>query len=146
MAKSHYGEGISGTGLSRGTNAANRVIAQEALSGTSEGEPCGACKYLRRKCSGGCIFAHFGNDQDSSKFEVVDKVFGANNVSNLLSNIPPNYRNDAATTISYEAQARQIDPVYGCVSTILALQQQVLQTISSHVLQLISTFNLILHL
>ncbi|WJX25425.1 LOB domain-containing protein 20 [Trifolium repens] len=53
------------------------------------------------------------------------QVFGASNVSELLSNVSINYRHEAAVTIFYEAQARLSDPVYDCVSTILALQQQV---------------------
>ncbi|KAL3537925.1 hypothetical protein ACH5RR_001291 [Cinchona calisaya] len=88
--------------------------------------PCGACKFLRRKCISGCIFApHFSSDQGAARFAAVHKVFGASNVSKLLLHIPENRRNDAVVTISYEAQARLSDPVYGCVSTILALQQQV---------------------
>ncbi|CAI9102413.1 OLC1v1000678C1 [Oldenlandia corymbosa var. corymbosa] len=88
--------------------------------------PCGACKFLRRKCISGCIFApHFGSDQGAARFAAVHKVFGASNVSKLLLHIPEHRRNDAVVTISYEAQARLSDPVYGCVSTILALQQQV---------------------
>ncbi|KAH0972578.1 hypothetical protein GBA52_024734 [Prunus armeniaca] len=88
--------------------------------------PCGACKFLRRKCISGCIFApHFGSDQGAARFAAVHKVFGASNVSKLLLHIPLNRRQDAVVTISYEAQARLADPVYGCVSTILALQQQV---------------------
>ncbi|GAB4834087.1 LOB domain-containing protein 20 [Ancistrocladus abbreviatus] len=88
--------------------------------------PCGACKFLRRKCVSGCIFApYFGSDQGAAKFAAVHKVFGASNVSKLLLHIPVNRRHDAVVTISYEAQARLSDPVYGCVSTILALQQQV---------------------
>ena len=88
--------------------------------------PCGACKFLRRKCVSGCIFApHFGSDQGAARFAAVHKVFGASNVSKLLLHIPVNRRHDAVVTISYEAQARLSDPVYGCVSTILSLQQQV---------------------
>ncbi|OAY44483.1 LOB domain-containing protein 20 [Manihot esculenta] len=88
--------------------------------------PCGACKFLRRKCISGCIFApHFGSDQGAARFAAVHKVFGASNVSKLLLHIPVNRRHEAVVTISYEAQARLSDPVYGCVSTILALQQQV---------------------
>ncbi|KAL0339908.1 UNVERIFIED_CONTAM: Replication factor C subunit [Sesamum radiatum] len=88
--------------------------------------PCGACKFLRRKCVSGCIFApHFGSDQGAARFAAVHKVFGASNVSKLLMHIPANRRHDAVVTISYEAQARLSDPVYGCVSTIIALQQQV---------------------
>ncbi|KAF5725742.1 hypothetical protein HS088_TW23G00470 [Tripterygium wilfordii] len=87
--------------------------------------PCGACKFLRRKCINGCVFApHFGSDQGAARFAAVHKVFGASNVSKLLLHIPVNRRHDAVVTISYEAQARLSDPVYGCVSTILALQQQ----------------------
>ncbi|KAK9068509.1 hypothetical protein SSX86_012623 [Deinandra increscens subsp. villosa] len=88
--------------------------------------PCGACKFLRRKCVNGCIFApYFGSDQGAARFAAVHKVFGASNVSKLLTHIPVNRRQHAVVTISYEAQARLSDPVYGCVSTVLALQQQV---------------------
>uniref|UniRef100_A0A3Q7EMT8 LOB domain-containing protein n=1 Tax=Solanum lycopersicum TaxID=4081 RepID=A0A3Q7EMT8_SOLLC len=88
--------------------------------------PCGACKFLRRKCINGCVFApYFGSDQGAARFAAVHKVFGASNVSKLLLHIPANRRQDAVVTITYEAQARLSDPVFGCVSTILALQQQV---------------------
>nr|CAB3456591.1 unnamed protein product [Digitaria exilis] len=39
--------------------------------------------------------------------------------------LPDGARSEAAVTISYEAQARLRDPVYGCVAHIFALQQQV---------------------
>ncbi|CAM8971394.1 unnamed protein product [Rhodiola kirilowii] len=97
-----------------------------AAATTTTTPPCGACKFLRRKCSSGCIFApHFGSDQGAARFAAVHKVFGASNVSKLLQHIPMNKRQDTVVTVSYEAQARLSDPVYGCVSTILALQQQV---------------------
>lgn len=104
--------------------------------------PCGACKFLRRKCISGCIFApHFGSDQGAARFAAVHKVFGASNVSKLLLHIPLNRRQDAVVTISYEAQARLADPVFGCVSTILALQQQV----SSYILTILLINYLINH-
>lgn len=112
----------------KGGNVGKRV--GEVASGSPA--PCGACKFLRRKCISGCIFApHFGTDQGAARFAAVHKVFGASNVSKLLLNIPMNRRHDAVVTISYEAQARLSDPVYGCVSTILALQQQVHSSLSS---------------
>ncbi|GFY98041.1 LOB domain-containing protein 20 [Actinidia rufa] len=99
--------------------------ATSAVDATA-GPPCGACKFLRRKCVGGCVFApHFGSDQGAARFAAVHKVFGASNVSKLLLHIPVSRRTDAVMTIWYEAQARLSDPVYGCVSTILDLQQQV---------------------
>ncbi|XP_024381783.1 uncharacterized protein [Physcomitrium patens] len=95
-------------------------------SSMSSGAPCGACKFLRRKCVRGCIFApYFSAEQGAAKFAAVHKVFGASNVAKLLLHIPAPRRNDAVLTISYEAQARLSDPVYGCVATIFALQQQV---------------------
>ncbi|KAI3854930.1 hypothetical protein MKX03_009088 [Papaver bracteatum] len=93
---------------------------------TGFGSPCGACKFLRRKCSRGCVFApYFCHEQGATHFAAIHKVFGASNVSKLLSHVPVGDRCEAAVTISYEAQARIQDPVYGCVSHIFALQQQV---------------------
>ncbi|KAF8394301.1 hypothetical protein HHK36_020508 [Tetracentron sinense] len=93
-------------------------------SGT--GSPCGACKFLRRKCASDCIFApYFCSEQGPARFAAIHKVFGASNVSKLLLHIPVADRCEAVVTIAYEAQARIRDPVYGCVAHIFALQQQV---------------------
>ncbi|KMZ65272.1 putative LOB domain-containing protein [Zostera marina] len=93
---------------------------------TGFGSPCGACKFLRRKCVRGCVFApYFCHEQGATHFAAIHKVFGASNVSKLLSDLPLPDRCEAAVTISYEAQARIQDPIYGCVSHIFALQQQV---------------------
>ena len=90
------------------------------------GSPCGACKFLRRKCASDCIFApYFSSEQGAARFAAIHKVFGASNVSKLLLNVPIHDRCEAVVTIAYEAQARLHDPVYGCVSHIFALQQQV---------------------
>ncbi|XP_042504596.1 LOB domain-containing protein 19-like [Macadamia integrifolia] len=95
-------------------------------NGHGGGGPCGACKFLRRKCVKGCIFApYFDSEQGASHFAAVHKVFGASNVSKLLLSLPVHDRLDAALTICYEALARIKDPVYGCVGHIFALQQQV---------------------
>lgn len=95
-------------------------------SGAISGVPCGACKFLRRKCVNGCIFApHFSSEQGTALFAGVHKVFGASNVSKLLMQLPVHHRQHAVETILYEAQARLTDPVYGCVSVIIGLQQQV---------------------
>ncbi|KAL9245304.1 hypothetical protein vseg_018970 [Gypsophila vaccaria] len=94
--------------------------------GGGGGGPCGACKFLRRKCVMDCIFApYFDSDQGSGHFAAVHKVFGASNVSKLLQHMPVHKRLDAVVTICYEAQARLRDPIYGCVAHIFALQQQV---------------------
>lgn len=97
--------------------------------------PCGACKFLRRKCVAGCIFApYFDSEQGAAHFAAVHKVFGASNVSKLLNHVPEHKRPDAVVCICFEAQSRLRDPVYGCVSHIVSLQQQV---ISIHLFKLI---------
>ncbi|TYJ23650.1 hypothetical protein E1A91_A08G207600v1 [Gossypium mustelinum] len=102
-------------------------MASSSSSSSSSGtaSPCGACRFLRRKCTHDCIFApYFGSEQGPAKFAAIHKVFGASNVSKLLLQIPPHDRPEAVTTIAYEAQARIQDPVYGCVAHIFTLQQQ----------------------
>eukprot|EP00268_Persea_americana_P023209 TRINITY_DN22865_c3_g1_i1.p1 TRINITY_DN22865_c3_g1~~TRINITY_DN22865_c3_g1_i1.p1 ORF type:complete len:110 (+),score=6.16 TRINITY_DN22865_c3_g1_i1:1846-2175(+) len=95
-------------------------------NGSSSSGPCGACKFLRRKCVSGCVFApYFDSEEGAGQFAAVHKVFGASNVSKLLLQIPLHKRLDAVITICYEAQERLRDPVYGCVANLLALQQQV---------------------
>jgi LOB domain-containing protein 16 len=90
------------------------------------GSPCGACKFLRRRCVPECVFApYFSTDQGAARFAAIHKVFGASNASKLLSHLPVADRCEAVVTITYEAQARLRDPVYGCVAQIFALQQQV---------------------
>ncbi|CAN6926916.1 hypothetical protein YC2023_013495 [Brassica napus] len=124
--KSAAGRRTSQHNTTSSLSSGGGAMAAAATTGTGTVSPCGACKFLRRKCVSGCIFApHFGSDQGAARFAAVHKVFGASNVSKLLHHIPVNRRHDAVVTISYEAQARLSDPVYGCVSTILALQQQV---------------------
>ncbi|KAJ9171279.1 hypothetical protein P3X46_014668 [Hevea brasiliensis] len=97
------------------------------MSGANNGGgPCGACKFLRRKCLKGCIFApYFDSDQGTAHFAAVHKVFGASNASKLLLRIPAHKRFDAVVTLCYEALARVRDPVYGCVGHLFTLQQQV---------------------
>ncbi|CAM8980712.1 unnamed protein product [Rhodiola kirilowii] len=96
------------------------------MASATVGSPCGACRFLRRKCAPDCIFApYFCPDQPPETFAAIHRVFGASNLSKLLLNLPSHDRCDAVLTIGYEAQARLTDPVYGCVAHIYTLQQQV---------------------
>ncbi|XP_027351131.1 LOB domain-containing protein 20-like [Abrus precatorius] len=114
---------VGGNGSS---GVARRKALRRAMGAPPSQPPCGACKFLRRKCHGACTFApYFSSDQGPARFAAVHKVFGASNVAKLLLHIPMERRREAVATITYEAQARLADPVYGCVSTVLALQQQV---------------------
>uniref|UniRef100_A0A7N0V479 LOB domain-containing protein n=1 Tax=Kalanchoe fedtschenkoi TaxID=63787 RepID=A0A7N0V479_KALFE len=96
------------------------------MPGQGSSSSCGACKFLRRKCTSECVFApYFSYDEAATHFGAVHKVFGASNVSKLLMHIPVQHRTEAALTISYEAFSRMTDPVFGCVAHIYALHQQI---------------------
>ncbi|XP_054807794.1 protein LATERAL ORGAN BOUNDARIES-like [Prosopis cineraria] len=94
-------------------------------SSSSYNSPCAACKFLRRKCLPGCIFAPYFPPEEPQKFANVHKIFGASNVTKLLNELPPHQREDAVNSLAYEAEARVRDPVYGCVGAITFLQKQV---------------------
>ncbi|KAK6148323.1 hypothetical protein DH2020_019235 [Rehmannia glutinosa] len=94
-------------------------------SSSSYNPPCAACKFLRRKCMRGCIFAPYFPPEEPQKFANVHKIFGASNVAKLLNELLPHQRDDAVNSLAYEAEARVRDPVYGCVSAISFLQRQV---------------------
>ncbi|CAD6232931.1 unnamed protein product [Miscanthus lutarioriparius] len=106
----------------------NSALSPVAPSGTTTpgaGAPCAACKFLRRKCLPGCVFAPYFPPEEPQKFANVHKVFGASNVTKLLNELLPHQREDAVSSLAYEAEARVKDPVYGCVGAISVLQRQV---------------------
>ncbi|KAK9070272.1 hypothetical protein SSX86_010672 [Deinandra increscens subsp. villosa] len=84
-------------------------------SSTHPSAPCAACKFLRRKCIQGCVFSPYFPPEDPIKFTNVHKIFGASNVSKLLSEFAPHQREDVVNSLAYEAEARLKDPIYGCV-------------------------------
>ncbi|KAL1564223.1 LOB domain-containing protein 25 [Salvia divinorum] len=100
-------------------------MAASSSTSSYSNPPCAACKFLRRKCLSGCIFAPYFPPEEPTKFVNVHKIFGASNVSKLLNEIPAYQREDAVNSLSYEAEARLKDPVYGCVGAITILQRQV---------------------
>ncbi|XVF11136.1 hypothetical protein REPUB_Repub08aG0000100 [Reevesia pubescens] len=94
-------------------------------SSSSYYSPCAGCKFLRKKCMPGCIFAPYFPPEEPQKFANVHKIFGASNVTKLLNELLPHQREDAVNSLAYEAEARVRDPVYGCVGAISFLQRQV---------------------
>uniref|UniRef100_A0A0A9DMU9 LOB domain-containing protein n=1 Tax=Arundo donax TaxID=35708 RepID=A0A0A9DMU9_ARUDO len=110
------------------SSTTNSAVSPGAASGTTTpgaGAPCAACKFLRRKCLPGCVFAPYFPPEEPQKFANVHKVFGASNVTKLLNELLPHQREDAVSSLAYEAEARVKDPVYGCVGAISVLQRQV---------------------
>ncbi|XP_047340311.1 LOB domain-containing protein 18-like [Impatiens glandulifera] len=98
-----------------------------SINTNSKIRACGACKFLGKRCLDECIFApYFDSDEGTAIFESVHKIFGANNISKLLTNIPIEKRANIVFTVCLEAEARLRDPVYGCMSEIYALQNQII--------------------
>ncbi|KAL0917965.1 hypothetical protein M5K25_013077 [Dendrobium thyrsiflorum] len=89
--------------------------------------PCAGCKFLRRKCQADCIFAPYFPPEQPQKFVNVHRVFGASNVSKILSELSPFQREDAVNSLAYEAEMRLRDPVSGCVGIITVLQRRLHQ-------------------
>lgn len=68
---------------------------------------------------------YFNHEEGAIDFSAIDIVFSAKNTSILLVGVQVRDRFEDVVTLIIEALARLQDPVYGCVSHILALQQQV---------------------
>ncbi|KAE8688217.1 LOB domain-containing protein 24 [Hibiscus syriacus] len=86
---------------------------------------CAACRYLRRKCTQGCILSPYFPSNNPQRFVSVHRIYGASNVTKLLQLLPTHLRAEAADSLYFEAQCRLEDPVYGCVGLIFMLQQHI---------------------
>ncbi|CAN6470880.1 unnamed protein product [Victoria cruziana] len=86
--------------------------------------PCAACKILRRRCVEQCVLAPYFPPTEPQKFITAHRVFGASNIIKLLQDLPEAQRADAVSSLVYEANARNRDPVYGCAGAIFQLQKQ----------------------
>ncbi|XP_030553768.1 LOB domain-containing protein 11-like [Rhodamnia argentea] len=89
--------------------------------------PCAACKALRRRCSESCVLAPYFPPSDPAKFAIAHRVFGASNIVKSLLALPESQRDDAVSSMIYEAGTRIRDPVYGCAGAISQLQTQISQ-------------------
>eukprot|EP00253_Pinus_taeda_P015720 PITA_15720 len=87
--------------------------------------PCSACRTLRRRCGDKCVLAPYFPPNDPEKFASVHRIFGASNIIRNLQNVDSEHRDDAVSSMVYEARARLRDPVYGSAGVICQLQQQV---------------------
>ncbi|KAL5710870.1 LOB domain-containing protein 11 [Ranunculus cassubicifolius] len=87
--------------------------------------PCAACKILRRRCNEKCVLAPYFPPTNPLKFTTAHRVFGASNIIKMLQELPEYQRDDAVSSMVYEANARIRDPVYGCAGIICLLHKQV---------------------
>ncbi|KAI4382758.1 hypothetical protein MLD38_008677 [Melastoma candidum] len=95
--------------------------------GPRSSSSCAACKMLKRRCTSSCIFAPYFRSDEPKKFAKVHKVFGASNVSKILTEVPEEQREETVNSLAYEAEARLSDPVYGCIGAITLLQRKMVE-------------------
>ncbi|KAF3776712.1 LOB domain-containing protein 25 [Nymphaea thermarum] len=84
---------------------------------------CGACRFLRRKCTGQCNFAPYFPAQFIHRFYDVHRSFATNNVARLFSEISPSLRQQAVDSLVFEAESRVDDPVHACLPQMRQLLQ-----------------------
>ncbi|CAN6462048.1 unnamed protein product [Victoria cruziana] len=75
---------------------------------------------MRRRCREDCAFSPYFPASQPRRFNCVHRIFGAANVCRMLK------RGEAVDSLVYEANARIVDPVYGCARVIAELQHQLL--------------------
>ncbi|KAK9099805.1 hypothetical protein Scep_023235 [Stephania cephalantha] len=85
---------------------------------------CAACKLLRRRCPEDCILGPYFPSNNPQRFSSVHKIFGASNITRMLKRLPVEQRAIAADCMSYEAERRVEDPIYGCVKIIYGLEKK----------------------
>ncbi|KAL2333598.1 hypothetical protein Fmac_014811 [Flemingia macrophylla] len=100
-------------------------LGMETAGKTVRKPPCGACKYLRRRCGELCLMAPYFPAEKMQMFACVHHVFGAANVANVIKSLEsPEQRRAAVKSLVYQAEARVRDPVYGVMGHIMVLEER----------------------
>lgn len=87
-------------------------------------QACAACKYQRRKCTPDCVLAPYFPPEKQHEFRNAHKLFGVSNINKIISNINPDQKADAMSSIIFEANMRANDPVGGCYRIIHNLERE----------------------
>ncbi|KAF8377502.1 hypothetical protein HHK36_030883 [Tetracentron sinense] len=97
------------------------------MASSSNPNPCAACRHLNRNCTEVCEFAPYFPPNYLAKFIIVDKVFGASNVSMILKGLNrPEIRQHFVNSLISDAEIKIQNPIYRCEgpSPMLPLSQQ----------------------
>ncbi|OMO96590.1 hypothetical protein CCACVL1_04878 [Corchorus capsularis] len=86
---------------------------------------CAACKFQRRKCIPDCPLAPYFPADQPKIFQNAHKLFGVSNILKLLKSLDPAQHAEAMRSIKYQANARDMFPVHGCVGVISQLNYQI---------------------
>ncbi|KAJ7554786.1 hypothetical protein O6H91_05G009000 [Diphasiastrum complanatum] len=97
----------------------------EAMSNGSNNQACAACKFQRRRCSADCPLARYFPADQNQRFMNCKRLFGVSNMIRFLKEVHPTDKDDTMKSFIYEADARERDPVHGCLGIINRLKDQV---------------------
>ncbi|XP_057799793.1 LOB domain-containing protein 7-like [Salvia miltiorrhiza] len=86
---------------------------------------CAACWLMHLPCPDGCLLAPYFPAERAADYVNVHRLFGRQKVINILNAVKPHLRDDAITSITYEANFRAAHPVGGCTAAVCTLVAQI---------------------
>ncbi|KAG9152827.1 hypothetical protein Leryth_017653 [Lithospermum erythrorhizon] len=86
---------------------------------------CAACKYQRRRCVSDCPLAPYFPADQPKLFQNAHKLFGVRNILKILEQLDPSQQPEAMKSMKYQSNARDKNPVYGCVWEIQKLHMDI---------------------
>ncbi|KAL3829992.1 hypothetical protein ACJIZ3_018794 [Penstemon smallii] len=94
---------------------------------TKKFPPCAACKHQKRKCDESCLLAKYFPVERIEDFENVQRLFGVNNVRNMLKSVEEHERDKTAESMISEARIRRENPVHGSIEVMNNLNAVTIQ-------------------
>uniref|UniRef100_A0A0D9V262 LOB domain-containing protein n=1 Tax=Leersia perrieri TaxID=77586 RepID=A0A0D9V262_9ORYZ len=114
-------DGASSSGHSHSSNTGTPQPQPHELQPAPPPPPpnqaCAACKHQRRKCTPECELAPYFPADRPARFRNAHRLFGIKNILRIMKKANAlggqETRDDAATSVIYESDAREADPVFG---------------------------------
>ncbi|XP_061362838.1 LOB domain-containing protein 22-like [Gastrolobium bilobum] len=91
---------------------------------------CLLCRRQRRRCDGrNCEFGQYFPGHMPDEFENAYRLFGLNNLLNIMRSVEPHQRQAAADSILAEGTSWRNDPVHGSLGYELNLRSQIISSL-----------------
>ena len=85
---------------------------------------CGVCAYKKKRCKVDCPLAPYFRYPDSFRdYDAIHRTVGYRNFLHLIERVSEADCQQTITSLVYEATSRLREPVLGCFSYILSLDQ-----------------------
>ncbi|XP_010050454.1 LOB domain-containing protein 33-like [Eucalyptus grandis] len=86
---------------------------------------CASCRHQRKRCDGNCQYAELFPASRYDEFQDAQRLFGVNNMHNIVNAVEPEFRKQAAESILMEGNIRRSDPVHGCLGVARRLKWEI---------------------